>query len=59
MMWGTLTGLCAAVLLLAGGLNLPQQAAILVAVPFTLVMISLCYALVLDLRREQLPVRVA
>jgi choline-glycine betaine transporter len=59
MMWGTLTGLCAAVLLLAGGLNSPQQAAILVAVPFTLVMISLCYALVLDLRREPLPVRVA
>jgi choline/carnitine/betaine transport len=57
--WGTLTGLCAAVLLLAGGLNSLQQAAILVAVPFGVVMISLCYALMLDLRREQPAVRVA
>jgi glycine betaine transporter len=57
--WGTLTGLCAAVLLLAGGLNSLQQAAILVAVPFAVVMISLCYALMLDLRREQPAVRLA
>jgi glycine betaine transporter len=57
--WGTLTGLCAAVLLLAGGLNSLQQAAILVAVPFAVVMISLCYALLLDLRREQPAVRLA
>ncbi|MGH8502800.1 MAG: BCCT family transporter [Gammaproteobacteria bacterium] len=52
IIWGTLTGLCAAVLLLAGGLNALQQAAILAAVPFALVMIALCVALTKDLRHE-------
>jgi glycine betaine transporter len=57
ILWGTLTGLCAAVLLLSGGLNALQQAAILAAVPFALVMIALCYALIKDLRGERRSIR--
>jgi glycine betaine transporter len=57
ILWGTLTGLCAAVLLLSGGLNALQQAAILAAVPFALVMIALCYALIKDLRGERQSIR--
>ena len=57
ILWGSLTGLCAAVLLLSGGLNALQQAAILAAVPFALVMIALCYALITDLRRERRSIR--
>jgi glycine betaine transporter len=51
--WGVLTGLCAGVLLLAGGLNALQQATILAAVPFALVMMALCYALMKDLRSDR------
>jgi len=57
ILWGSLTGLCAAVLLLSGGLNALQQAAILAAVPFALVMIALCYALITDLRGERRSIR--
>jgi len=53
VLWGTLTGLCAAVLLLAGGLNALQTATILVAVPFAFVMMGLCYALIMDLRSDR------
>ncbi|MGI8740786.1 MAG: BCCT family transporter [Gammaproteobacteria bacterium] len=53
VIWGTLTGLCAAVLLLAGGLNALQTAAILSAVPFAFVMMGLCYALIKDLRSDR------
>lgn len=38
--WGVLTSLCAAVHLLAGGLNALQQTGILAAAPFALVMIA-------------------
>jgi glycine betaine transporter len=53
IIWGTLAGLCAAVLLLAGGLNALQQAAILAAIPFAVVMMALCYALMRELRTER------
>jgi glycine betaine transporter len=50
--WGSLTGGAAAVLLLAGGLEALQQAAIIAAAPFVLVMIGLCYSLIAGLRGE-------
>lgn len=53
--WGLLTGASAAVLLLAGGLTALQQAAIITAGPFTLVMIGLCWGLFRSLRTETLP----
>jgi glycine betaine transporter len=45
ILWGVFTGAAAAVLLLAGGLQALQQAAIIAAAPFTLVMIGLCVSL--------------
>jgi choline/carnitine/betaine transport len=45
VLWGSLTGAAAAILLLAGGLEALQQAAIIAAAPFTLVMIGLCISL--------------
>jgi glycine betaine transporter len=55
--WGFLTGASAAVLLVAGGLTALQQAAIITAGPFTLVMIGLCWGLLRSLRTETLPGR--
>src|SRR5699024_10007951 len=51
--WGTLTGGCAIVLLLVGGLQALQQAAMLSAVPFTVIVIILGIALVKELRTDQ------
>ncbi len=48
--WGVSMGAVAAVLLVAGGLNSLQTATILVALPFLLVMLALCWALVKELR---------
>jgi glycine betaine transporter len=45
ILWGTSTGAAAAILLLANGLEALQQAAIIAAAPFTLVMIGLCVSL--------------
>jgi choline/carnitine/betaine transport len=45
VMWGVSTGAAAAILLLANGLSALQQAAIIAAAPFTLVMIGLCISL--------------
>jgi glycine betaine transporter len=53
IMWGCLTGASAAVLLLAGGLSALQQAAIIAAAPFLLVMIGLCISLYKGLRGER------
>ncbi|MGC0420263.1 BCCT family transporter [Embleya sp. AB8] len=50
--WGALIGAVAAVLLVAGGLQSLQQATILVALPFVLVMIALCVALLKDLNSD-------
>jgi glycine betaine transporter len=55
ILWGTLTGASAAILLLAGGLEGLQTAAILSAAPFVLVMIGLCWSLFKALRTEQVP----
>ena len=53
ILWGTLTGAVAAVLLLAGGLDALQQAAIIAAAPFTIVMILLCVSLWKALRADR------
>ncbi|WP_026212651.1 BCCT family transporter [Longispora albida] len=50
--WGILIGSVAAVLLLAGGLEALKQATILVALPFVLVMLALCVALLRELRED-------
>ncbi|MDG9720130.1 BCCT family transporter [Streptomyces sp. DH24] len=52
ILWGTLTGLVAAVLLLAGGLEAVKQVAIIAAFPFLFVMIGMCVSLVKALRAE-------
>jgi glycine betaine transporter len=50
--WGFLTGACAIVLLLVGGLQALQQAAMLSAVPFTVIVVVLGAALVKELRSD-------
>ncbi|MCF2573521.1 BCCT family transporter [Brevibacterium sp. UCMA 11754] len=50
--WGFLTGACAIVLLLLGGLQALQQAAMLSAVPFTVIVIVLGIALIKELRSD-------
>ncbi|MCT2592080.1 BCCT family transporter [Streptomyces sp. N2-109] len=60
--WGVLTGAVAAIMLLVGGggdtaLTGLQNLTILVAVPFMLVMIGLCGALMRDLRSDALILR--
>ena len=52
ILWGSLMGASASVLLLAGGLEALQQAAILAAAPFLLVMIGLAVSLVRALQRR-------
>ena len=58
--WGVATGGVAAVMLLAGGanaLNGLKNITIVSAVPFSMVMVLLCYALYKDLSRDPLVVR--
>jgi len=55
IIWGTLMGASASVLLLAGGLEALQQAAILVAGPFLIVMIGLCVSLLKALAADTPP----
>ncbi|GER23345.1 choline transporter [Zafaria cholistanensis] len=61
--WGALTGAVAAVMLLAGGdkpadaLAGLQRVTIVSALPFVLVMLLMCVALVKDLRRDPLALR--
>jgi choline/carnitine/betaine transport len=61
--WGALTGAVAAVMMLAGGdepaeaLNGLKNITIVVALPFVLVMLLMCVALVKDLRRDPLSLR--
>ncbi|GIG66263.1 BCCT family transporter [Phytomonospora endophytica] len=50
--WGVLIGAVAGVLLVAGGLEALQQATILVALPFVLVMLALCWSLLKELRED-------
>ncbi|MFJ3880432.1 BCCT family transporter [Streptomyces sp. NPDC090077] len=50
--WGVLMAAVAAVLLVAGGLKSLQTATILVALPFVIVMLLLCWALLKELRED-------
>ncbi|MER5883137.1 BCCT family transporter [Streptomyces sp. NPDC001941] len=50
--WGVLMAAVAAVLLVAGGLKSLQTATILVALPFVIVMLVLCWALLKELRED-------
>ncbi|GAA2412056.1 BCCT family transporter [Streptomyces glaucosporus] len=50
--WGVLMAAVAAVLLVAGGLDGLKAGTILVALPFALVMIALCWALAKELRED-------
>ncbi len=50
--WGLLTGLCASLLLLTGGLAALQQAAMLSALPFTIIVALLGISLILQLRKD-------
>ncbi|MFD9689578.1 BCCT family transporter [Kitasatospora sp. NPDC059146] len=52
VVWGVLMGGVAAALLLAGGLTALQNATILVALPFVVVMLLLCLSLVKELRED-------
>jgi choline/carnitine/betaine transport len=52
VVWGSLTGLTAAVLLIAGGLTALQQAAIIAAAPFVLIVLGMCAGLFKELRAE-------
>ncbi|MGH2782226.1 MAG: BCCT family transporter, partial [Thermoleophilaceae bacterium] len=53
--WGSAMGAVAITLLLAGGLDTLQQAAIVAGAPFALVMIGLCVSFYKALRQEELP----
>jgi glycine betaine transporter len=55
VLWGVSTGAAAAILLLANGLSALQQAAIIAAAPFTLVMIGLCISLFKGISQEAAP----
>ncbi len=52
VLWGSMIALTAIVLLLAGGLEAIQMAAIVIAVPFLLLMLAICWQLVKQLRQE-------
>ncbi|HET7415934.1 MAG TPA: BCCT family transporter [Arthrobacter sp.] len=54
ILWAILTGAVAAVLLFVGGLPALQTFTILAATPFVLIMIGLCIALYMDLRKDPL-----
>lgn len=52
VVWGAVTGITAIVLLLAGGLAALQQAVILSAAPFTVIIVLLAISLMIELRRD-------
>ncbi|MCM3691998.1 glycine betaine uptake BCCT transporter [Neobacillus niacini] len=52
MTWGVIQSALAAVLLLAGGLNVLQTASIAAALPFALIMVVMCFSLVKGLKSE-------
>ncbi|MCA1940115.1 MAG: BCCT family transporter [Caenispirillum bisanense] len=53
VVWGLGEGFVAAVLLLAGGLEGLQAASIIAALPFSIIMLFMCYGLVQGLREEK------
>ncbi|MBR9980697.1 MAG: BCCT family transporter [Desulfatitalea sp.] len=50
--WGIVEGLCAAVLLMGGGLVALQSASIATGLPFTIVLLVMCYSLYRGLKEE-------
>jgi glycine betaine transporter len=54
MTWGVIQSALAAVLLLAGGLNVLQTASIAAALPFAIIMILMCFSLLRGLKNETL-----
>ena len=50
--WGLGQGLVAAILLVSGGLAALQAASIIAALPFSVIMLAMCYSLVLGLKQE-------
>lgn len=52
MTWGVIQSAVAAVLLLAGGLNVLQTASIAAALPFAIIMVVMCFSLVKGLQSE-------
>ncbi|MDQ4007024.1 MAG: BCCT family transporter [Actinomycetota bacterium] len=54
ILWAVMTGAVAAMLLIVGGLGALQTFTILAASPFVFVLIGLCVALYMDLRRDPL-----
>lgn len=52
MTWGVIQSALAAVLLLAGGLNVLQTASIAAALPFAIIMIVMCFSLLKGLKGE-------
>jgi choline/carnitine/betaine transport len=52
IIWGTLMAAIAAVLLIASGLEGLQTASLVSALPFTVILIAICYSLIKSLRRE-------
>ncbi|WP_062269511.1 BCCT family transporter [Endozoicomonas arenosclerae] len=53
IIWGVGQGLVAAILLLTGGLAALQAASIIAGLPFSIIMLFMCYALVAGLRNEK------
>ncbi|OMP30519.1 BCCT family transporter [Mangrovimonas sp. DI 80] len=54
LFWAALLGLLAATLLIGGGLVTLQTAVMLAALPFSLILLAMCYNLVIALNRERL-----
>jgi glycine betaine transporter len=52
MKWGIIQSALAAVLLLAGGLNVLQTASIAAALPFAIILVVMCFSLLKGLRSE-------
>ena len=50
--WGVLQGVCAATLLMGGGLLALQSASIAAGLPFTIVLLIMCYSLYRGLQEE-------
>ncbi|MFO8090361.1 MAG: BCCT family transporter [Desulfatiglandaceae bacterium] len=50
--WGVVEGICAAVLLMGGGLVALQSASIATGLPFTIVLLVMCYSLYRGLQEE-------
>ncbi|MDY6822350.1 MAG: BCCT family transporter [Thermodesulfobacteriota bacterium] len=51
--WGIMEGVCAAALLMGGGLVALQSASIATGLPFTIVLLIMCYSLYRGLQEEQ------